>query len=110
MYGHEYATGFALGDGGRDVFDCQAHDVNWCIAHEVVMFVRVVAEYEPCCVAGSSFRENKVSGICFADEDHITCVIPEGSIWVLVEIVHEYLDLLVGVFCWCGFIGCDFIK
>ena len=58
------------------------------------------SEYEACCSAGSSFREIKVSGIFFTDEDNFTCVIPEGTIWVLVEIVHENLDFLVGVFGW----------
>ena len=80
LYGHEYTAGFALGGVGHGVFDCQAHDVNWCIVLEVVVFFWVIDEYEPCCVAGSRFRENKISGIYFADEDNVTCVIPEGSV------------------------------
>ena len=78
--------------------------------HAVVVFVWVVDEYELCYCAGSSFRENKVSVICFAEEDHVTCVIPEGAVWLLVEIVHEHLDFLVVVFCWCGVFGCYFIE
>ena len=27
-----------------------------------------------------------------------------------MEIDHEYFEFLVGVFCWCGFFGCDFIE
>ena len=98
LYSHECATSFALSGGGNDVFECQAHHVNWCILNEVVVFVRVVSEYEPYCRAGSIFWENKVNGICFADENHVTCVIPEGYVWVLVYTVHEHLEFLVGVF------------
>ena len=58
----------------------------------------------------SIFRENKVSRICFTYEDHVTCVILEGAVYVLMEIVHDHLEFLVGVFCWCGFFCCDFIE
>ena len=110
LYGHEYAAGFALGGGGHAVFDCQTHDVNWCIVHEVVVFVHFVANYEPCLCAELIFTENELSVIYFADEDHVTCVIPEGAVWVLVEILHEHLDCLIGVLWWYGLFGCDFIE
>ena len=47
FYVHEYAASFSLRGVSHDVFDCQVHDVNWCIVHSVFVFVWVIAEYEP---------------------------------------------------------------
>ena len=84
LYGHEYAAGFALGDVGHDVFDCKAHDVNWCILHEVVVFVQVLAEYRPCCGAVSIFREKKGKRnlLCRRGSCHLCNT--EGDVWILV--------------------------
>jgi hypothetical protein len=103
---NEDTTGFGFGSRSDDVFDRLTEDVESAIYTVAVLPTEVIVDR--CSAARLGLDE--IGGVGSDFEQHITCIVADDGIGIIVEIVHEHVGDGDGVGSRLGLLGSDFVE